>query len=148
MKAFIDTSALVKYFHEEDGTDIVTLLIENMDNEVWISELALVEFASAMHKKYRAGVLGKREIALALDGFTETCSGFFVEPMGQVVSQEAIALLSKYGKTHNLRTLDALQLAAFSLIAEPDSTFVSADINLCAVASLAGYPVMNPAGKH
>lgn len=29
MKVFFDTSALVKYFHEEEGTDIVTLLIEN-----------------------------------------------------------------------------------------------------------------------
>lgn len=148
MKVFFDTSALVKYFHEEEGTDIVTLLVENMDHDVWISELAFVEFVSTLHKKYRAGVLGKREIALALDGFTETCAGFSVEPMGQSVSQEAIALLNQYGTTHNLRTLDALQLEAFSLIAESDSTFVSADINLCAVASLAGYIVMNPAGKH
>lgn len=119
-----------------------------MDHDVWVSELASVEFVSALHKKYRAGVLGKLEIALALDGFTETCAGFSVEPMGQSVSQEAITLLNQYGATHNLRTLDALQLAAFSLIAESDSTFVSADINLCAVASLAGYIVMNPAGKH
>ena len=119
-----------------------------MDNDVWISELALVEFASALHKKYRAGVLGKREIALAFDGFTETCSGFSVEPMGQSITQEAIDLLKQYGPTHNLRTLDALQLAAFSLITESDSVFVSADINLCAVAALAGYIVMNPAEKH
>ena len=82
MKVFFDTSALVKYFHEEEGTDIVTPLIENMANDVWISELAFVEFVSALHKKYRAGVLGKREIALALDGFNETCAGFSVEPMG------------------------------------------------------------------
>lgn len=148
MKVFFDTSALVKYFHEEEGTDIVTPLIENIDHDVWISELAFVEFVSALQKKYRAGVLDKREIALALDGFTETCTGFSVEPMGQAVSQEAIALLNQYGPIHNLRTLDALQLAAFSLIAEADSTFISADINLCAVASLAGYTVMNPAGKH
>lgn len=148
MKVFFDTSALVKYFHEEEGTDIVTQLIENMDNDVWISELALVEFVSALHKKYRAGELGQREVALALDGFAETCAGFSVEPMGQAVSQEAVALLNQYGPTHFLRTLDALQLAAFSLIAESDSTFISADINLCAVALSAGYTVINPAEKH
>jgi len=148
MKVFFDTSALVKYFHEEEGTDIVTPIIENMDNEVWISELAFVEFTSALHKKYRAGELGKREIALTLEGFTEACAYFYVEPLGQAVSQEAIALLNQYGPTHNLRTLDALQLAAFSLIEEPGAAFVSADINLCAVASFAGYTVMNPAGKH
>ncbi|MDO8811312.1 MAG: hypothetical protein Q7J38_04700 [Gallionella sp.] len=31
MKVFFYTSALVKYFHEEEGTDIVTPIIENMD---------------------------------------------------------------------------------------------------------------------
>lgn len=104
MKVFFDTSALVKYFHEEEGTDMVTPLIENMDNEVWISELAFVEFTSALHKKYRAGVLGKHEIALALEGFTEACAYFSVEPLGQTVSQEAIALLNQYAPIHNLRT--------------------------------------------
>lgn len=148
MRVFFDTSALVKYFHEEEGTGIVTPIIESMDNEVWISELAFVEFTSALHKKYRAGVLSQREIALTLEGFVEACSCFSVEPLGQTVSQEAIALLNQYGPTHNLRTLDALQLAAFSLIADPGAAFVSADINLCAVASLAGYTVINPAGKH
>ncbi|MDX1957941.1 MAG: hypothetical protein SFU98_05180 [Leptospiraceae bacterium] len=29
MNLFFDTSALVKYFHEEEGTDIVTSLIKN-----------------------------------------------------------------------------------------------------------------------
>jgi uncharacterized protein len=148
MKVFFDTSALVKYFHEEEGTDSVTPLIENIENDVWISELAFVEFVSALHKKYRTGVLGKREIALALDGFTETCAVFSVEPLGQSVTQEAVILLNQYGPTNNLRTLDALQLAAFSLIAETNSIFVSADINLCAVASLAGYTVINPSEKH
>lgn len=148
MKVFLDTSALVKYFHEEEGTDNVTPLIENIDNDIWISELAFVEFVSALHKKYRTGVLDKQHIALAVEGFTETCAIFSVEPLGQAVAQEAIVLLNQYGPTNNLRTLDALQLAAFSLIAETNSIFVSADINLCAVASLAGYTVMNPAGKH
>ncbi len=148
MKVFFDTSALVKYFHEEEGADIVTQLIDNLDNDVWISELALIEFVSAMYKKYRARELSEREVELALEGFTETCAGISVEPMGHAVSQEAIILLNQYGSTHFLRTLDALQLAAFTLIAESDSTFVSADNNLCAVAASAGYTVINPAGKH
>jgi predicted nucleic acid-binding protein len=148
VKVFFDTSALVKYFHEEEGTDIVTSLIENTDHDVWISELALIEFVSAMYKKYRARELSKQDVELALEGFTETCAGISVEPLGQVVSQEAIILLNKYGSTHFLRTLDALQLAAFKLIAESNSIFVSADINLCAVAASAGYSAINPAANH
>ena len=38
MNLFFDTSALVKFFHEEKGTDIVTDLILEQNNEVWISD--------------------------------------------------------------------------------------------------------------
>ena len=48
MNLFFDTSALVKFFHEEEGTDIVTELILDRNNEVWISELGRLEFVSAV----------------------------------------------------------------------------------------------------
>ena len=34
MNLFFDTSALIKFFHEEEGTDIVTELILDRNNEV------------------------------------------------------------------------------------------------------------------
>ncbi len=52
MNLFFDTSALVKYFHEEPGTARVTALIDEPDHRVWLSELARVEFVSAMHRKF------------------------------------------------------------------------------------------------
>jgi PIN domain nuclease of toxin-antitoxin system len=39
MNLFFDTSALVKFFHEEKGSETVTNLILSKDNEMWISEL-------------------------------------------------------------------------------------------------------------
>ena len=44
MILFFDTSALVKFFHEEKGFEAVTRLIVSEDNEIWISELARIEF--------------------------------------------------------------------------------------------------------
>lgn len=44
MILFFDTSALVKVFHEEKGSEVVTSLIKAKDNEVWISELGRIEF--------------------------------------------------------------------------------------------------------
>ncbi len=43
MILFFDTSALVKVFHEEKGSEVVTPLIKAKDNEVWISELARID---------------------------------------------------------------------------------------------------------
>jgi len=39
MKLFFDTSALVKFFYEEKGSDIVTDLITSKQNEIWLLEL-------------------------------------------------------------------------------------------------------------
>ena len=44
MVLFFDTSALVKFFHREKGTDVVVSIISNLKNEVWVSELARLEF--------------------------------------------------------------------------------------------------------
>lgn len=50
MILFFDTSALVKFFHNEEGTEVVTELINSQENEIWISELVRLEFVSALHR--------------------------------------------------------------------------------------------------
>ena len=44
---FIDTSALVKYYHAEDGTQEVTRLLDEPAARHYISRLSLVETVSA-----------------------------------------------------------------------------------------------------
>ena len=53
MNVFFDTSALVKFFHEEEGTKIVTDLILDGNNQVWVLELARLEFISAVFRRFR-----------------------------------------------------------------------------------------------
>lgn len=48
MKLYADTSALVKFFHSEAGTPIVSQLLENRENDIYISELAKIEFYCAL----------------------------------------------------------------------------------------------------
>lgn len=49
MILFFDTSALVKFFHREKGTDIVVSLITDPHNDVFVSELVRLEFECALH---------------------------------------------------------------------------------------------------
>jgi uncharacterized protein with PIN domain len=49
-RLFVDTSALVKYVHDEAGSERVIDLIEDENHDVCISERARVEFASALHR--------------------------------------------------------------------------------------------------
>lgn len=144
MKLFFDTSALIKFFHEEEGTSKVTALINSGDNEIWISELARVEFLSALFRRTRNREITDTQLSEAISGFDDESASFNCEPFGHATIKEAESILKQHGKSLGLRTLDALQLSAFSLIAEKDWHFVSADINLCQIVKSQGYIAINP----
>jgi uncharacterized protein with PIN domain len=53
MEYFFDTSAIVKIYHEEEGSKAV-LPIYSGNDSILISELSKVEFLSTVHKKLRS----------------------------------------------------------------------------------------------
>ena len=144
MIVFFDSSALVKLFHFEDGTTTVKELAEHNIDSLWILELARLEFKSALYRHVRRGEISENQLKEAITGFDVQTSLFHVEPLTRCVLLEGEALMERYGINNGLRTLDALHLGAFSLLADRDSLFVAADDNLCNVAKIAGFNVMNP----
>ena len=144
MNLFFDTSALVKFFHEEEGTDIVTELILDRNNEVWISELGRLEFVSAVFRRFRNKELDEEQLNSAVNSFEDQIAGFNIEPLGHAVLEEAELFIKNYGRTHGLKAVDALHLGTFSLISEKDWSFVVADDNLCKVAEVIGFTTINP----
>lgn len=149
MNFYFDTSALAKLFFEnEDGAEAVTKLVNDPASVVWVLDLAKIEFHSALYRRFRSGELSDAVMQIALDGFDDQFKMFHIEPMTSALVDEASALLQRYGKKEGLRTLDALQLAGFFLVAEKeDWCFVCADDALCRIADLAGYKVINPTGQ-
>ena len=144
MNLFFDTSALVKFFHEEEGTDIVTELILDQNNEVWISELGRLEFISTVFRRFRNKELDEERLNTAVNSFENQISEFNIEPLGHAVLEEAELFIKNHGRTHGLKAMDALHLGSFSLIFEKDWSFVVADDNLCKVAEVVGFNTINP----
>lgn len=144
MNLFFDTSALVKYFHEEYGTKLVTELINSNDNKIWVLDLFRLEFISALYRRFRNREIDETMLSEAIEGFEETLAYFTIEPLGEIIMQEAENLLKNYGKEYGLRTLDALHLGCFNLISGEDWSFVSADENLCKVVEHIGFKIINP----
>ena len=144
MNLFVDTSALVKFFHEEEGTEFVTELLSSQEHEIWLLEIARLEFLSAVFRRFRNNELDSGKLEKAIFNFEAQLASFNIEPLGQTIIREAEFLLMQYGKKQGLRTLDALHLATFSLISEEDWTFMASDDNLCSIAVLLGYRVINP----
>lgn len=68
MRYFLDTSALVKIYHRESGSDIV-LSIYNGDNVVFISELSRIEFISTIYRRFRNKEINKRVLKVLENKF-------------------------------------------------------------------------------
>ena len=138
MKAYFDTSALSKYFHEESGTEQVIKLVEDNSNTVWISELATTEFLSAFHRKFRMKEIDAEALQRVMMAFDSKAALWNIEPFSTLQTAEANRIIREYGKSIGIRTLDALHLAAFYLIKQEDWVFVVADRQLYHVADMAG----------
>lgn len=58
MRLFLDTSSLIKLYHEEkDCESFKNIIVRNSISSIFLSELTRVEFLSALWKKHRPGEL-------------------------------------------------------------------------------------------
>lgn len=144
MNVFFDTSALVKFFNVERGTDRITELIVNRRNQIFLSELARLEILSAFYRKFRNHQIDIIQLNEAISGFNDQLVWFNLESLNQFILDEAGTMLQKFGKDFGLRTLDAIHLATFSLIAEKTWLFVCCDETLCMVVKELDYKFLNP----
>jgi predicted nucleic acid-binding protein len=140
---FFDTSALVKRYYEEDGTDRVDTLIDNPETTVLITSLSILETVSAFRRKYNSGDITEHEMeALLVVFFREALTDFAILPVDETMHGDAFDLIVD----DDLRTLDSLQLAA-ALTAHEELDpfqFVCADTDLVEVAETHGVQAINP----
>ena len=127
MKIFLDTSSLIKLYHKEDGTEnLDNLFSENSINEVFLSEIAKVEFNSAIWRKTRTNEITDTEAIELVELFYSDSDSFtFVEVNNELIGN-AFDLISKYGKA-GLRSLDSIQLASMLKVKTEISYAISAD---------------------
>ena len=142
---YLDTSALVKLYIEEEGTERVTALTADRDDvQVIILDITLIESRSAVRRRQREGDVSGADADLVLKQIEEdVAASFLLQPSSSAVMEEAARLIDR----HPLRAYDALQLAG-CLVVRHDLpgplTFVCADTRLCEAASLEGVDTLNP----
>lgn len=107
---FLESSALVKKYVRERGTDFVAgLMAIESGVELYVSRLASVEVTSALARLARGNVLSRPELAAALHAFRHDMkSACWAVPITSALVDRAVAL----AEFHALRGYDAVQLAA------------------------------------
>jgi uncharacterized protein len=146
---FLDTSALVKRYHIEEGTSEVDRLFVDDRLELVISRLGFIELLSALAMKVRSGVLSADALSAARKRFLGDVKSRRLSVVRLTAShfRGAEQLISRHATTRRLRTLDAVQLAVASERLQPQSggAIVSADLALLEIAEIEGLPTLNPA---
>jgi len=141
-RCFLDTSALVKHYHTELGTDAVDRIIGVAGAELLIARLTLVETISVFAIKVRTGEFDVLEFARLRALFATHIARrrYQVFRLLNVHYVRARELIANHGLQRQVRTLDALQLSVALDLRNAGlaTVFVAADQRLCRIAGLAG----------
>ena len=125
---YLDTSALLKRFVAEPGTDVVNTLVSR-HGPVATAKIAYAEAHAAFARRHRAGNLSGPQYAL-------TCRRFEHEWQTWVridLDDDVLALARDMVRRHPLRGFDAIHLAsalALRISTGEDLSFAAADGSL------------------
>ena len=136
---FYDTSALIKRYVQEKGSDIVDNLMESAD-EIFISAITMIESISAARRLLEERSLSKSDFNVFKDNLASDFPFFTVVDFSEYIEKKAIELIEK----HQIKTLDAIQLACCLAVKEDIDHLVTCDIKLARTASDVGIDTINP----
>lgn len=142
---FLDTSALVKLYVREPGTDRLLALAENEpESRFAVLTISAVEARSAIRRRQREGDidnLAASQIVSSLQMHLET--KFIRQIVNDVVIDSALEMVDRYA----LRAYDAIQLGGCVVISASEarpSTFVCSDRRLLEAAQSERIQVLDP----
>jgi predicted nucleic acid-binding protein len=142
---FLESTAFVKLFVQEPGTDSLIRLMETVeDNRKLIAASAPLEVYSAIRRRARAGAISAEDAISALDILRVEAARMVQEPLNPAVLEAARQLVDRT----ELRWPDAIQVGAAIVAREmfqgTEIIFVSASQNLLDAAKSEGFNVLNP----
>jgi predicted nucleic acid-binding protein len=143
---YLETSALVKLYVYESGTErLLALTANDAGHRFAILSLAQVEFRAAIRGRQRRGEIPDNAADQLIESFRRHAEGkFLIQSFSDSLLDVASALIDSYP----LRGYDAAQLAGYlvlrSISGTEEPTFVCADKILLATARNEGCPVLDP----
>ena len=146
---YLDTSALVKLYVREPGTEqLLRLASEITGNHLAILALAQVEIRSALRRRERAGEIAGMVVSQLLDRFQRHLESVFLK---QIVTEAMLDVACDLVDRYSLFALDAIQLAGYMALTASSGTntpvFVSADQQLLRAAEAEYIPILDPCAR-
>ena len=143
---YLETSALVKLYVYEPGTDrLLDLANSDAEHRFAIMSLAQVEFRAAIRRRQRSGEIPRSSADELIEAFRQHSEGtFLIQPLSDSLLEVAFALIDGYA----LKGYDAMQLGGHlllrSIFGTDEPIFVCADKALLSAARNEGCTVLDP----
>lgn len=146
---YFDTSALVKYYLNETGSDWVEQVIDAQPpSEILIAEVTGAEMIASITRRSRQGRVSLADTPIVIAVFKNHFKRKFHTI---VIRSSVVSEAMRLAETHGLRGYDSIQLAcalAFNAVmvtrGSPPLVFVSADTTLNLAAQQEGLMVDDP----
>ena len=139
---YLDSSALVKRYAEEAGTDFVKSILST-DRLITTSKLTYPEILSALMRKVRAGEIQRKRFDDIVARFEKDWNHVLVLEFHNDLLQIVKFLIEK----HPIKAADAIHLSSalwLKLSSKIDVTFVASDLNLLKAAQAEKLQIINP----
>ena len=139
MNLFFDTSALVKKYIHEKGSDKVAELLLLAD-AVYVSPITEIETYSTFKRLLVDKSITRREYEFLIHQFETDYIYYSIVEFNEPVSSNAKLLINKY----QLKSLDSIQLGSVMCIKHHIDHFVVCDKRLIQAATREGLEIVNP----
>ena len=144
---YLDTSAIVKRYLEEQGTEVMDRLLDDTGphNSFYTSWLSILELTSAILRLANGGRLTRDAADTVLARFRQVIGEtILLWPVDDSILRAALAVVER----HQLHSGDAVHLATaatiFRLAPDAETILVSSDRELLEAAMGSGMGVLNP----
>ena len=134
-RAYLDTSALAKWYLNEAGSEAFVEFLQGLDSAV-ISSLSVTEMRSLLSRRRRMGDLSVELESVLFAALLDDIDRGWLQryPLDDARFAEATNLIARYPE-HPLRTLDALHLTvaaglAVSIVATADGVLADAALSM------------------
>lgn len=132
MTLYLDSSALIKRYVDEPGSDLAEAIL--LSDPEWVTaQISLVEVRLALHRR-----LDDDARTVAAEAFARDWQRTFVVALDGVTCQRAVDL----GAVTGARSLDALHLAAAERAGGRSMPVVTFDVRLAHAARSLGFAVV------
>lgn len=138
MNYFFDTSALLKNYIEESGSEYVSELMKQAEN-IYVSEITIIECFSTLRRILSEKFISEDDYSYLKQQVSYDFEYFHIieYSMGRIHCENLI-------DTYQLKTLDSIQLAASLYVIDEIDGFVCCDNKLLKAAKEENLGIINP----